>query len=145
VIRLVFSTWMRPTSLACLLLAFTGGCDDEGPPPVAPAPLTDPQPQPRAQAAADERVIERIADATCDREQSCNTIGPGAYFASREECMNTVREKTRQTLSPTQCPGGILQKALDNCLASLVANQCAQPGDEITRAAQCPARLLCIK
>jgi hypothetical protein len=136
---------MKSAWLACLLLAFVAACDDERPAPVTPAPLTDPQPQPLAQAAADTRVIERIADATCDREQSCGTIGPGAYFPSREECMLTLREKTRQTLNPSQCPGGIDQKSLDECLASLEANQCAQPGDAITRAAQCPARSLCIK
>jgi hypothetical protein len=136
---------MRSPPLALLLVAFAGGCDDERPAPVTPTPLTDPQPQPLAQAAADTRVVERIAGATCDREQSCGTIGPGAYFASREECMRTLRDKTSESLNPSRCPGGINQRQLDVCLASLDANQCAQPGEAITRAAQCPARALCIK
>ena len=136
---------MKPASLALLVVAFAAGCDADLPAPVTPAPLTDPQPQPNAQAAADTRVIERIAAATCEREESCHTIGPGASFANREACMGAVREKTRQTLNPAQSPGGIDQKALEDCLGSLDANHCTQPGDEITRAAQCSAHSLCIK
>jgi hypothetical protein len=136
---------MKTASPVLLVAAFAAGCDADLPAPVTPAPLTDPQPQPNAQAAADTRVIERMAGATCEREDSCHTIGPGAYFASREECMRTMREKTRQTLNPSQCPGGIDQKALEDCLASLDASHCTQPGDEITRSAQCSAHSLCIK
>ena len=44
-----------------------------------------------------------------------------------------------------QCPGGIDLKAVETCLASLEANQCAQPGDAITRAARCPPSDLCMK
>jgi hypothetical protein len=136
---------MRLILAACLAIAFATGCEDEKVGPRVPAPLTDPQPQPNAQGAADNRVIEKIATATCDREQSCGTIGPGAYFATREDCLRAVREKSQKTYNPSQCPGGIEQKALEDCLASLDANQCAQPGDSIDRAARCPPKDLCIK
>src|ERR1700679_384690 len=62
---------MKLLTAACVLVALASACDDEGPHPRTPYPLTDPQPQPHAQAAADFRVIERIASATCDREESC--------------------------------------------------------------------------
>jgi hypothetical protein len=136
---------MKALSAACLLLALASACDDEGPHPKTPYPLTDPQPQPHAQSAADVRVVERIASATCDREQSCGTIGPGAYFETRELCMTTVRDKTNKALNASQCPGGIDLKAYESCLTSLEASQCAQPGDEITRAARCPTSDLCMK
>jgi hypothetical protein len=136
---------MKLLTATCLLLAVSSACDDGGLHPQTPYPLTDPQPQPHAQAAADARLVERIASATCDREQSCGTIGPGAYFPSREECMRTVRDKTSATLNASQCPNGIDLKALEACLTSLEANQCAQPGDAITRAARCPAESLCMK
>ncbi len=136
---------MKALTVACILLAVSSACDDEGPHPRTPYPLTDPQPQPNAQAAAITRVIERIAEGTCDREQSCGTIGPGAYFATREDCMRSVRDKTSQTLSASMCPGGIDLKAVESCLSSLEANQCAQPGDAITRAARCPPADLCLK
>jgi hypothetical protein len=139
------SAAMKSLLLACLAIALATGCEDEKVGPRVPAPLTDPQPQPNAQAAADNRVIEKIAAATCDREQSCGTIGPSAYFPTREECLRTVREKNQKTLNPSQCPNGIEQKAVDACLASLDANQCAQPGDSIDRAARCPPKDLCIK
>ncbi|HEY3819627.1 MAG TPA: DUF6184 family natural product biosynthesis lipoprotein [Polyangiaceae bacterium] len=136
---------MRALTSACLVLALATGCDDEGPHPRTPYPLTDPQPQPNAQAAADARVVERLAAATCDREESCGTIGPGAYFETREVCMKSVRGKLGASLGATLCPAGIDLKAVESCLASLEANQCAQPGDAITRAARCPPSDLCMK
>ncbi|MGD0526416.1 MAG: DUF6184 family natural product biosynthesis lipoprotein [Polyangiaceae bacterium] len=136
---------MKLLTAACLLLV-TAACEQEGPPPPrTPYPLTDPQPQPNAQAAADFRVIEHIASATCDREQSCGTIGPGGYFESREQCMKTMRDKLDATLGVSQCPAGLDLKAVEACLSSLEANQCAQPGDAITRAARCPPAELCMK
>jgi hypothetical protein len=136
---------MKFLTAACLLALVTAACEDEGPHPRTPYPLTDPQPQPRAQAAADFRVIERIANATCDREQSCGTIGPGGYFESREQCMKTMRDKLDVTLGVAQCPSGLDLKAVESCLASLEANECAQPGDAITRAARCPPADLCMR
>ena len=136
---------MRSLSVACLVIVVVTGCADEGPQPRTPYPLTDPQPQAHAQSAADGRVIERIVAATCDREQSCGTIGPGAYFGTRDECTRVVRDKTRTSLNASQCPGGIDLRALESCLSSLEATECAQPGDVITRAARCPTADLCMK
>ena len=136
---------MKALLAACLLLCVSAGCDNGGIHPQTPYPLTDPQPQPHAQAAADARIVERIAGATCDREQSCGTIGPGAYFSSREECMRTIRDKTTATLNAFECPHGIDLGAFETCLSSLDANQCAQPGDAITRSARCPTESLCMK
>ncbi|HEX3345893.1 MAG TPA: DUF6184 family natural product biosynthesis lipoprotein, partial [Polyangiaceae bacterium] len=136
---------MKALTLACLILFAASGCDDEGPPARTLYPLTDPQPQPRAQAAADARLVERLATATCDREQSCGTIGPGAYFETREQCLRSVRDQSGATFNATACPAGIDLKAFESCLASLEATQCAQPGDAITRAARCPASEMCLK
>ncbi len=136
---------MKTLTVACSLFGLSSAWDDEGPHPRTPYPLTDPQPQPNAQAAAITRVIEHIAEGTCDREQSCGTIGPGAYFATREDCMKSVRDKNSQTLSASMCPAGIDLKAVESCLSSLEANQCAQPGDAITRAARCPPSDLCLR
>jgi hypothetical protein len=136
---------MKRLLFACLVLAVTSACEDEGPQPRTPYPLTDPQPQPHAQAAADTRIAERIATATCDREQSCGTIGPGAYFETRELCMASVRDKTNATLNVSQCPSGIDLKAFEACLTAFQASQCTQPGDAITRAARCSTSDLCMK
>jgi hypothetical protein len=136
---------MKTLTVACLALVVISGCEDEGPHPRMPYPLTDPQPQPNAQAAAMTRVIETIAGGTCDREQSCGTIGPGAYFGTRDDCMTAVRDKTSKAISPSMCPGGIDLKSVEKCLASLEANQCVGPGDAITRAARCAPDDLCMK
>ena len=136
---------MRSLSVACLAALAVAGCADDTPPPRTPYPLTDPQPQPNAQGAADARIVERIANATCDREQSCGTVGPGAYFGTREECLNVVRDKTSKTLNAGACPAGINLEAVQSCLSSLEASECVQPGDVITRAARCPTADLCMK
>jgi len=136
---------MKTACLACVLVALSLGCEEEVPPARTPAPLTDPQPQPNAQAAADARFVEKIATGTCDREASCGTIGPGATFATRDDCMKTAREKYAKELNPVQCPAGIEVKALEDCLRSLEANQCSQTGDVITRSARCPTKALCMK
>jgi hypothetical protein len=43
------------------------------------------------QAVADEEVVESIAAARCDRDQSCDRIGPGAAYHDRADCMRQTR------------------------------------------------------
>lgn len=123
-----------------------GGCVQEG--VVAPSvavPDSGPTSTTEAREHAVAGVVDRIARATCDREQSCNTIGPGATFGSLEDCRDTIRTKYAKELSASECPGGIDKSALDDCLGSLDSGQCSGPGDEITRAATCSTKSMCLK
>lgn len=136
---------MKTASLVCVLALFAWGCEDTTPAPRVPVAGTNVSGVDAGATEADERVVERLADATCQREQSCGTIGPGAYFGTREQCMATMRSKLLPKLNVSECPGGIDKDVVDSCITSFEASECAQPGDAITRNARCPTADLCLK
>jgi len=131
---------------AFALVAALSGCVEEGPAgPRAAVPGTGATGSNEARSSAMAGVLDRISAATCDREQSCNTIGPGATFPSREVCVATIQDKYGKDLSVGMCPGGIDGAALDDCLKSLEAGQCSGTADTISRSASCPVKAMCIK
>jgi hypothetical protein len=136
---------MRSTSAVLGLTLTILGCAEEGAGARAPVSGTDPTWPPAVRDPAWEEALGKIANATCDREQSCGTIGPGAYFKTREECLTTARAKTVRGVSQVDCPGGIDRAAFQRCLDSLEAGQCASASDAITRTARCDASDLCIR
>jgi hypothetical protein len=137
---------MRSVVAACLLALPLIACAEEGAAVVrSPVDGTAGALEGPARAQGHEQVVQRIAEATCERERSCGTIGPGAYFSSREQCLESVAQKYRPQLDPGQCPQGIDRRELDSCLESLEAGQCANPSDQITRSARCSASDLCIR
>ncbi len=97
------------------------------------------------QAIADEEVVERISAARCDRDQSCNRIGPGAAYRDREDCMRQTRAMVQRDINPTRCRGGVGEVGLDRCVKSLEAGQCDMPGQVAGRTAQCDVAALCMK
>jgi hypothetical protein len=135
-------SFLRFASLAALTAGLAAACAEGGATnvvietaPTTPADL-------RAQGW--EHTIARIANATCDREQSCGTIGPGAFFKSREECVAFFTQRTEKSVNEQACGGGVSSAGLDRCLSSLTASECSQPGDAITRSAKCEAADLCV-
>jgi hypothetical protein len=120
------------------------GCVQEGTVPRI-VPDSGPAGSPEARERAMGGVLDRIVKATCDREQSCNTIGPGATFGSRQECENDARGKYAKDLNVANCPGGIDQGGYEDCLTSLDSGQCSGPGDSITRGATCSTKSICVK
>jgi hypothetical protein len=135
-------SFFRPLLLAAATAGLATACASGGTPAVVieTAPTTPVE----LRAAGWERTLQRIADATCDREQSCGTIGPGAFFKSREDCLGVIRARTEKGVNQGACPGGVSTAGLHACFASLEAGACTQPGDAITRAAHCEAEDLCV-
>jgi Family of unknown function (DUF6184) len=121
------------------------GCMQEGAAAPSVVPDTAPGGSPEAREHAVAGVLDRIVKASCDREQSCSTIGPGATFGSLQECQNTFHAKYAKELSVGNCPGGIDDGGLKDCLTSLDAGQCSGPEDSITRSATCSTKSICIK
>ena len=122
------------------------GCMQEGG-PAAPSLVPDSGPggSPEARDRAMAGVVDSIAKASCDREQSCNTIGPGATFGSMQECLSTFHAKYAKELSVGNCPGGIDKGGFDDCISSFEASQCSGPDEAITRTATCSTKSICIK
>ena len=98
-----------------------------------------------AREAAVAGAIARITKATCDREESCNAVGPGATFGSRPACEGAVKVKYGRDLSTSMCPGGLDAEALGACLDSIEAGECSEPGDTVGRTGMCAIKSICIR
>lgn len=94
-------------------------------------------------AAANERTVRRIAEARCSREQTCGHVGAGQRFPDEEECERRVEAHERADLNAASCPGGIVQKELDECLAAIYAQECGDLFDRAARVVACRSSDMC--
>ena len=94
----------------------------------------------------DSNIVERLAAARCDREQSCNNVGvPHAKYASRGACLAAMRGDMAPDLNGYDCPGGIDQAGLDRCMAAIHDEGCGHPLDTLSRFDRCRTSSLCLK
>ncbi len=98
-----------------------------------------------AQNGADSAVVDRLATARCDREQTCNNIGAAAKYASRDVCMNQMRGSLANDLNGYNCPRGIDRAQLDSCMSSIKSEECSHPLDTLSRIDKCRTTALCMK
>lgn len=85
-----------------------------------------------------------IAEARCARESRCDNIGADKKFSSMEDCITRIREDWREELSSRECPGGINETQLNECLAAVRAEECSNPFDTLERVAACTAGQICV-
>lgn len=125
------------------------------------SPMTEPAPEPAGEAVApverdrdDESVgmapasrirsaTESIAEARCAREQRCNNVGADKNYSSMNDCMTRVRNDWKDDLNARECPGGVDQKELNECLAEIRNEDCGNPFDSLGRIAACSAAQIC--
>lgn len=86
----------------------------------------------------------RIATARCDRLVACNQIGTDKKFASRDACMSEMQHDSTAALRDEDCPRGVAQPELDNCLADIRNERCDNVFDAVDRLATCRSGNLCI-
>jgi hypothetical protein len=140
------------TMRACVAAAVSvlAACASNNPPPPnAPQPLV-PGTEPAAgameqQAATDDEVVASIADARCDREASCNRVGPGAHYRNRDDCVHQNRQSLRTDLNSARCPGGIGEAGLTQCVKSLENGQCSAPGQDTGVTSHCKLDSMCMR
>jgi hypothetical protein len=89
--------------------------------------------------------IARIVAARCARELTCNNIGSDKKFASQDICAQKIRVDMKDDLNATDCPGGVDQKELDECLAQIKSEDCNNPIDKIERLGACRTSDMCLK
>jgi hypothetical protein len=87
--------------------------------------------------------VDSIAAARCDREARCNNVGPDKNFDSRDQCLAKVKSDKRDDLNAKDCPGGIDQGELRECLEETRNSDCNNPFDELGRIAACRSSDLC--
>lgn len=90
-----------------------------------------------------QSAIDRIVAARCAREATCNNIGMDKSFATREACSQKLRGDMREDLGAKECPHGVDQKELNECLESIQTEDCYSPIDMIGRLAACRTSDLC--
>jgi hypothetical protein len=67
---------------------------------------------------------DQATTASCDWYQSCNQIGPGLTYETRQSCETQVRAHWDQTWPPASCDSKINQSQLSICLSAIHATQC---------------------
>lgn len=140
---------MVTVSLASVAMTMLGceHTDDRGVATATPGSVPQPMGATNPQArGVDASVVDRLSDARCDREQSCNNVGDGRKYASRHVCVEQLHGSIANDLNSYQCPGGIDGNAVQRCLAAIAEEECgAHPVEAITRMDRCRSGAMCMK
>ncbi len=123
-------------SVVALALGACGRGEIRGP----DAPVTSTS----AHVASNDSAIQRITDARCDREVACNNVGAGKSYGTRQACTNELGHDKRADLRAEECPRGISEPDLNDCLADIKSEKCGNPLDSISRLAACRKAKLCL-
>jgi hypothetical protein len=146
----------RASVVFCLTLSSIGiaACEKEREEPMTPAaqagtPTMDETTQSQASQSKSgvtdsQRSAKVIAAARCEREVRCNNVGADGAFASQEECVASVEPATRSQLEARQCPAGVEQVELDECVEEVRDQDCTSTTGSIELVAECSTSELCL-
>ena len=126
--------WLVSCSVAVAAFAIFACKKDREP---AATPMT-------TAAVSHDDAIMRLATARCEREASCNNLGPGKKHADREACMSESGQSSRGTLRADQCPQ-IDQANLNECLSDIKNERCGNPLDSLDTLTSCTRGKICIE
>ena len=99
-------------------------------------PLTGPGGEARSAA-------RNIAGARCEREARCTNIGADKKYASDEVCEDQIRSEWANDLNAYDCPKGVVDAELDECLNAIRNEDCNSPFDTLSRVSACTAGQIC--
>ncbi len=88
--------------------------------------------------------VKSIVGARCNREARCNNIGADRKYSSSAECNSKLSEDRKDDLNMDDCPRGVSQKELSECLAEIKNEDCNNPLDSLGRLAACRSSDLCM-
>jgi len=133
------------TALCSLSLVALAACSKSSDRPVSSANRSGPyleasNPTP---ANATRSAAESIALSRCQREQTCNNVGPDKKYSSASDCLTRIRNDWKDDLNARECPGGVNQAQLDECLAKVRNEECGSPFDTLARVTECTAGQIC--
>jgi uncharacterized protein DUF6184 len=95
-------------------------------------------------AAGTRTAAEQIAQSRCEREQQCGNIGKDQTYSSSQDCLARIRNDWKEELNARECPGGINQKELNECLQHVRGEACSNPFDALARVTECTSGQICI-
>jgi hypothetical protein len=94
-------------------------------------------------ASATRSAVEAIVQSRCTREQTCKNIGDGEKYSTASDCYARIRNDWKDDLNARECPGGIDESQLDQCLAKIRAEDCGNPFDTLSRVTECTVAQIC--
>ena len=96
-------------------------------------------------ASGTRPAADQIARARCDREQKCSNIGADKTYSSMQDCLARIQNDWKDDLNARECPGGINQHELDECMGQIRAEACGNPFDTLARITECTQGQICIE
>lgn len=96
-------------------------------------------------AARTKTAAEQIAQARCEREQQCGNIGNDQTYSSSQDCLARIQNDWKADLNARDCPGGVNEKELSECLAQVRSEACSNPFDTLARVTECTAAQICVE
>ena len=126
-------------------LAMACSKSSEREPEVAANPSTRGDGSEMTPASGTRPAAEQIALARCERERECGNIGPDKTYSSANDCMARIKHDWQDDLNARECPGGINQHELDECMAQVRAEACGNPFDTLARITECTQGQICIE
>lgn len=95
-------------------------------------------------SGATRSATSSIAEARCAREATCENVGSDKTYSSSDDCMARIRDEWRDDLNARECPGGVNQTELDECLTAIRNEDCGSPFDTLARVVDCSSGQICV-
>ena len=96
-------------------------------------------------AARTRSAAEQLAQARCEREKQCGNVGADKTYSSSQDCLARIQNDWKDDLNARQCPGGINQHELNECMEQIRAESCSNPFDTLARITECTSGQICIE
>jgi hypothetical protein len=141
---------MKTIRVAAVLAATAGalivvGCAHHPSPTATPVAGTQaPSGVTSKQNAADMRVVDELSNAQCEHEQKCGKIGAGKKYDSYQVCLDEARGHTANGINADNCPRGIDENAVNNCLSAVRDQSCSFRIERLLSSNPCSPGSLCI-
>ncbi len=93
---------------------------------------------------ANVAAVDKVVAARCEREATCKNVGVDKRYANAQVCSQKLHADMKEDLNAKECPHGIDQKELNECLEAIRKEDCNNPIDTIGRLAACRTSDLCL-
>ena len=95
-------------------------------------------------ATGNQDAVKRLTEARCERAKACNQLGEKQKYADEAACKRESHHDLEADLRSGECPGGIREQKLANCIQEIQNEKCGNPFDKISRLTTCRTGALCI-
>ena len=90
-----------------------------------------------------DQAVAQLTTERCNRELSCDNIGPERLWEDMASCRRDVRHATRDYLNAESCTGGVDPYGLASCVDAIRNSRCGDEGTGVPRLVECRAVKLC--